>query len=85
MKERRLWSIEINLNGDPSDLCSWHINELNETILENITSAIKQNNKAPWVLVGLIESEKIPNEFADNLKRGILEEIKKNKSLVVKI
>jgi hypothetical protein len=73
-----IWTIELNLNDDPLNSCSWHIDDLKTTCLRNIRHSIHEEKVDKWVLVGLKESEEIPFEEADMLRRLIAKERLRN-------
>ena len=68
-----LWTIEINLDKDYADACSWHIDTFKATSAQNIRSAVEKKNVSNWAIVGLAHSLYQANEKAKKLREVLCE------------
>ena len=73
IKKYGLWTIEINLDIDYADACSWHIDTFKATSAKNIRAALEKKNVNNWAIVGLAESLYEANEKAKKLRETICE------------
>lgn len=66
--DTELWTIELNLDSDFEDSCSWHIDCIKDTTLRNMECALKKIPVNRWVLVGISTSLQEANNMAKHMR-----------------
>lgn len=73
LNEKEIWTVELNMDADFAENCSWHVDRLDYTCNRNITNSLKERKVSNWALVAitntLVEANQKSKEIQDEMCR----------------
>ena len=71
---QEIWCVEINMDEDPCNKCSWNIDTLKRIIELNFERAVSRQKSNNWIIIGIRDSNVEAHSLADKLILTIRDE-----------
>lgn len=68
MNSVEIWTVELNMDTDFAENCSWHVDRLDFTCNRNIKNALRERNIGNWALVAITKSLKDANQKSKEIQ-----------------
>jgi hypothetical protein len=75
-----LWTAEINLNADPTNELSYHVDRLDRTLESNFKRALIPGPKTNWMIFNICSSHDEASQSIKHLKESLCRMYDKNPS-----